>query len=294
MCVPVDRVVGKISAVNVFASSFSSRSDDQLLTESMMGGLLQYSMQQKAVTHLRDKPPRVSLGERPWVYDGFEGVCVKASFMFGYLSLPSWLTPSPYCITMPHDDGLGWDLLVTLSLPLLGEVVRYEGPLRIAELSGRGTSSSLSSDERQEMLSTARSIYGDEISATLLQKIMGKYLLIYDGECVICDAKSQQILSAFGVSESTFHAEMDNTVFVITPFGNVLRHSDALLALLKVLPGIHHAALYTMLNTLPRFGRDRVYAYIAANRHSLLGNGKPVDTCTVLSARPVDERDRFL
>ena len=172
---------------------------------------------------------------------------------------------------------------------------------------------------------------------------MGKYLLIYDGECVICDAsvtgliekdddrlimfssmhdrysldcatlrnciviifihfiierfscsKSQRILSAFGVSESTFHAEKNSTVFVITPFGEVLTHSDALLALLKVLPGTHHMALYTMFKTLPRFGRDRVYTYIAANRHSLLGNGKPADACTVLSARPADERDRFL
>ena len=140
-CLPVDtrssediysRKTGVAAAGSVFTSSFAMRCDDQLLTESVMGGLIQFSMQQKALTRLRDTSTGLVPGERPWVYTGFEGVCVQTSLFGGYLPLPTWLAPTPHCITTPHADGLGWDLLATLSLPLLGEVVRYEGPLRIA------------------------------------------------------------------------------------------------------------------------------------------------------------------
>jgi hypothetical protein len=171
LCVPVDRTDGEASAINIFASTFSNRNDDQLLTESLLGGFLQYSMQQKAATHLREVPARVSLGERPWVYDGFQGVCVKSTLLYGYIPLPSWLRPSPYCLTTPHSDGLGWDLLVTLSMPLLGEVIRYEGPMRIAALKGSHSSKQLSSRNREELKVAMQSAYGTNAPGIPMQKV---------------------------------------------------------------------------------------------------------------------------
>lgn len=170
--VPVDKTVGKPSVVSVFSSSFTSQSDDQLLTESTLGGLLQFSMQQKAVTQLREGPTRQSLGERPWIYNGFEGVCVKASLLNGLLPLPSWL--GPRCLTSPHEDGLGWDLVVSMTLPLLGEVVRYEGPLRVAAVEEGGSRLLEGGDRRlleAELAEAARRASGVEKPSSLLQKV---------------------------------------------------------------------------------------------------------------------------
>jgi predicted DCC family thiol-disulfide oxidoreductase YuxK len=123
--------------------------------------------------------------------------------------------------------------------------------------------------------------------------------LIYCWTCYF--RKSQNILSELGFDESRFAAEKDQTIFLITPFGEILTHSDALLALLKVLPGSQHAALHALLAVIPNFLRNRVYGYVAENRHTLLGQASPTSQgantaseCTVLSSRPTAEQDRFL
>jgi hypothetical protein len=182
-CTPVvidGQEQGRASPMDVFSSSFTSNSEDQLLTESLLGGLVEFSMQQKALTYLRDhdQPARVSLGERPWVYTGVEGVCVRASLLYGYLPLPAWLTPLPYCTTSPHPDGLGWDLLVTLSWPLLGEVVRYEGPLRIANLNPDTSSKKLTSSDQTELLTAIQNTYGVPTMApsSPLQKVLFHFI----------------------------------------------------------------------------------------------------------------------
>jgi hypothetical protein len=193
LCTPADSRQDRASSVDIFSSSFSSRRDDQLLRESVLGGFLEFSMQQKAVTHLRDEPVRPARGERPWVYDGFQGVCVQASVLFGLLPLPSWLTPAPCCRTAPHADGLGWDLLVTLSLPLLGEVVRYEGPLRIAALV-EDDAPPLKGDsgQREQLLGAIESTYGVQTTPSAsLQKVspnrMANYLyFVYLFVSVLC------------------------------------------------------------------------------------------------------------
>ena len=120
--------------------------------------------------------------------------------------------------------------------------------------------------------------------------------------------------------EQTFQEQKDQTIFVITPLGAVLTHSDALLALLRVLPGAQCSVLHTLLRGVPRWGRDRVYGYVARNRHTLLtgtgtgtgtgsgtGSGTGVgtgtgvgeaggalDSCTLLTARTPAERARYL
>jgi hypothetical protein len=166
LATPADSTGGNSSPVSVFTSVFASNSDDHLLTESLLGGFLQLSMQQKAVTRLRDMPARASLGERPWIYDGFESVCVRFSVMFGLLPLPLWMTPVPHCYTAPHRDGQGWDLQVSLHWPLLGDVIRYEGPLRIARLAGAG-----GEDGSKERLAAVHNTYGTDVVSESLQKV---------------------------------------------------------------------------------------------------------------------------
>ena len=35
--------------------------------------------------------------------------------------------------TRYHDDGRGWDVFVSVTLPVIGEIVRYEGAVRLTE-----------------------------------------------------------------------------------------------------------------------------------------------------------------
>ena len=166
---PADGQVKKSKILDIFSSTFSSNSHDHLLVESIMGGLVQYSMQQKAVTLLRDRQTHKPLGDRTWVYSGFEGTCVRAN-LFGFIPLPSWFAPIPHCVSYPHEDGLGWNLEVGLSLPVFGEVVRYEGPLRIANLRVDEHQNGLMMTAQKQLQATIRNIYGIE-STSIFEKV---------------------------------------------------------------------------------------------------------------------------
>jgi predicted DCC family thiol-disulfide oxidoreductase YuxK len=135
-----------------------------------------------------------------------------------------------------------------------------------------------------------------------------------------CDyfSKSQEILSELGLDEDSFHSRRDQTIFLITPFGEILTESDALLAVLQVLPGARFSVLRFMLKAVPRFGRDYLYGYVARNRHTLLNGGEVAATstpssegggggeegggeegggggsCTLLATRTPAEQARFL
>ena len=107
------------------------------------------------------------------------------------------------------------------------------------------------------------------------------------------------------MDEAAFN-EQKEKIFLISPFGDILTHSDALLALLQVLPGVEYSALHGFLKMIPRFGRDGVYQYVAENRHSLFGktsdddDGENVnqendgETCTLLTVRTPSIQAKFL
>lgn len=111
--------------------------------------------------------------------------------------------------------------------------------------------------------------------------------------------KSAEVLAALGLDEDSFHEQKDQTIFVITPFGKVLTKSEALLSILRALPGAKSLGLRAMLGIVPSFGRDWVYDYMARNRHSLLAGsgsdeGESSATCSPLSSRDPSEQARFL
>ena len=111
----------------------------------------------------------------------------------------------------------------------------------------------------------------------------------------VCHRKSSDILSALGFVEKDVEAMKNETIFVVTPVGNVLTYSDALLALLQALPGAKPWLLYQLLKIQPRFLRDRVYGYIARNRHAMLGSSKTnSDICVPLRYREESIKQRFL
>ena len=109
-------------------------------------------------------------------------------------------------------------------------------------------------------------------------------------------SKSQKVLSELGVDEKTFMEQRDQTIFLITPFGDILTRSDALLALIDILPGVQYSAINSLLRIVPRSARNLIYDYVARNRNSLLGKARDDtgDTCTILSSRKPSERARFL
>jgi hypothetical protein len=56
-------------------------------------------------------------------------------------------------------------------MPLLGEVIRYEGPMRIAALKGSHSSKQLSSRNREELKVAMQSAYGTNAPGIPMQKV---------------------------------------------------------------------------------------------------------------------------
>lgn len=161
------------ASVTVTNRFFSPVEDDHLLCESLWGGALTLSMQMKALTQLRQRP-RVSPNERPWVYTGFESVCLCA-WVFGKIPLPACLTPFPHYRTMPHEDGLGWDVVASFSVPMIGTVLTAEGPVRIADVKGDGCGSikegSGNIKRIEGQVEAVQATYGVQTDSQFLQKV---------------------------------------------------------------------------------------------------------------------------
>jgi len=60
---------------------------------------------------------------------GFRHV-TKQAWVLG-LPLPKWLAMSADGVSLPHADGLGWDVEVEVAHPLVGKVVSYRGSVRL-------------------------------------------------------------------------------------------------------------------------------------------------------------------
>ena len=191
-------------SLSISGASYS-RDSDFFLDESLLWGFLRYSILHKSLAHKRVPPsPR----DRPWVYDGFKGECVKASVFFGYLKVPLWLVSIPSYAVRPHQDGLGWDFTTTISVPVLGEVAQCEGPMRVSHLNDN---TGIGQEEQQHINNQAKRIldlpnasvhqkvslsFTISITLCLLRcvKVLGKYVLLYDSECVVCDSAVDKLM----------------------------------------------------------------------------------------------------
>ena len=131
-------------------------------------------------------------------------------------------------------------------------------------------------------------------------------LLLFDGECAMCDGTVQWVLDHDRQGVFSFaplqgetakaivarHPELPPTLDSLilvkqTPDGEVVRyHSDAVLGLARGLGGVWRLA--GALRLLPRFLRDPWYRMLAANRYKLFGK---LEACRV--PQP-GEADRFL
>ena len=139
-------------------------------------------------------------------YGGFESVCKRITFCG--LTIPLSIMLKPSASTVPHADGLGWDVTVALHHSLLGTVMTYSGPVRV--VAQAAWNNSPISFAQSVVLDTAEDIYfkrrfsidthlsyqqallslrkSETIPLSTLTKVIGKHLLVLDGVCVMCDS----------------------------------------------------------------------------------------------------------
>lgn len=120
-------------------------------------------------------------------------------------------------------------------------------------------------------------------------------IILYDGVCGLCNRLNQFLLKRdhqdrlrFASLQSSFarellerhglSAEDLNTVYVVldqgTPAERLLSRSDAILYAVRQLGGVWQIA--ALGHFLPRFIRDRLYEFVAANRYRVFGKS---DAC---------------
>jgi len=136
----------------------------------------------------------------------------------------------------------------------------------------------------------------------------GCCILLYDGECGLCQrtvrwilrhdpqgrlrfATQQQPLAAEVFARHGLDALQTNSAVLVQHFGEpterVVLRSDAILRCLRELGGVW-AWLAAIARLVPRALRDGVYNWLARNRHRLFAMG---ESCALLTAA---ERARFL
>lgn len=116
-------------------------------------------------------------------------------------------------------------------------------------------------------------------------------VILFDGFCHLCNGAVSYILKQdkkkqfrFALLSSTFAADLfrrydqlkdvDSIIFIAN--GQVYTRSAAVLRIFRMLGGMH-ALLYAFI-IIPPFIRDRLYAWIAANRYQWFGK---YDQCMV-------------
>jgi predicted DCC family thiol-disulfide oxidoreductase YuxK len=145
-------------------------------------------------------------------------------------------------------------------------------------------------------------------SETMPQPVSGPCVLLYDGECGLCQrtvhwllrhdthgrllfAPLQQTLDGEVFARHALDPQRINSAVLVLNFGEpgerVVVRSDAILGCLSVLGG-GWALLAAVARLVPRLLRDIAYNWFARNRHGLFANG---ESCTLPTAA---ERARFL
>lgn len=112
------------------------------------------------------------------------------------------------------------------------------------------------------------------------------WVLFFDGDCAFCSASVRRLVALdrrgsvhFAPLQGKLAAEkgftkhaasLDGTMVLLRESdGKVFTRSDALIELARVLGGAWR--LTTLARFIPRFIRDRVYQFIADNRHHIMG-----------------------
>lgn len=163
--------------------------------------------------------------------------------------------------------------------------------------------------------SAVESIGGPDI----LKKILGRYLVAFDGHCAMCDqavaavmkadrmklllfspnsdGRCGHLVSTLGhlrgsqaVPAGWFDARKGGSMIVMCPSGEVLVESDAAIAIGVAVGGAHPLHVLARLSQLliPRQVRDAGYRIVAQHRYSVFGK---MEQCRRPTAA---ERDHFL
>lgn len=120
-----------------------------------------------------------------------------------------------------------------------------------------------------------------------------KYILFFDGACVLCNGYVDWLLKVDKKDQFRFTAQQSEsgrqliekynlptdvkTVLLLSPNGEVFKYSDVALKIMKVL-GWPYNILYPTI-IIPKFIRDTVYNWIAKNRYKWFG--KKEDACMI-------------
>jgi predicted DCC family thiol-disulfide oxidoreductase YuxK len=135
----------------------------------------------------------------------------------------------------------------------------------------------------------------------------GRHLVLYDGVCGMCDGSVQLLLRKDHAKVLTFAANQgstrrqiegrralppaDATIVLLRDYGTpeelIFERSDAPLEIARLIGG-NYAALAAGLRWVPRFLRNRVYAFVAKHRFRWFGR---LETCRIPTA---ETRARFL
>lgn len=120
-----------------------------------------------------------------------------------------------------------------------------------------------------------------------------KYILLFDGACVLCNGYVDWLLKADKKDQFRFTAQQSesgqklvrqynlpndiSTVVLLSPDGDVYTYSDVALKICYIL-GYPYRLLYP-LTLIPLFIRDSVYKWIARNRYKWFG--KREEACMI-------------
>jgi predicted DCC family thiol-disulfide oxidoreductase YuxK len=115
--------------------------------------------------------------------------------------------------------------------------------------------------------------------------IDNKYILLFDGKCVLCNHYVEWILAKDKKDAFRFSAQqLDygkkilvaysipnnlSTIALITPEGKIFLYSDVPLEIMRVLGGIY--VFFFPLRYIPKFIRDGLYRWVAKNRYKWFG-----------------------
>lgn len=112
-----------------------------------------------------------------------------------------------------------------------------------------------------------------------------KYILLFDGACILCNGYVNWIISQdredkirFASQQSEIGLELvryydipENlrTIALLTPDGKTLLYSSVPLEIFRIIGGWYRAALVFLV--VPKFLRDAIYFFVARNRYKWFG-----------------------
>jgi len=131
----------------------------------------------------------------------------------------------------------------------------------------------------------------------------GKYILLYDGACVLCNHSVQWILTRDTKDQFRFASQQSssgkkffnayglsaegNTVILLTPDGIPYTQSEAVFKVFRIIGGFYK--IFLPLQKLPVSLRNNLYQWVARNRYRWFG--KRPDACEL---PPPEIRHKFL